>query len=163
MSPRAAWRLEGMGFTEVYDYPPGKADWSASGLPMEGTWANEPTIGDTARRDVPTCSPSEKVGVARERVREAGWDRCVVVGKERVVLGLLGQKELAADPETIAEEAMRNGPATFRPDEPLEKMAKSMQDRGASAILVTTPDGTLVGLLSREEAERLAAKTSNFG
>jgi len=145
-----------MGFTEVYDYPPGKADWSASGLPMEGTRADEPTIGDVARRDVPTCSPAEKVWAARERVREAGWDRCVVVGKERVVLGLLREKELAADPEATAEEAMRNGPATFRPDEPPEKMAKRMQDRGASAILVTTPDGKLVGLLFREDAERLA-------
>jgi hypothetical protein len=37
-----------------------------------------------------------------------------------------------------------------------------MRDRGASAVPVTTPDGKLVGLLSREDAERLATKTSNF-
>ncbi len=163
MSPRAAWRLERLGFSEVYDYAPSKVAWFAAGLPMEGARANTPTIGEAARRDVPTCSLAEKVGAARERVREAGWDRCVVVGKERVVLGLLREEELDADPEATAEEAMRNGPATFRPDEPVEKMAKRMQDRGASAVLVTTPDGTLVGLLSREDAERLAAKTSNFG
>jgi len=156
MSPRAAWRLEGMGFTEVYDYPPGKADWSASGLPMEGTQTNGPTIGDAARRDVPTCSPAETVGAARERTWKAGWDRCVVVSKERVVLGLLREKESDADPQATAEEAMRNGPATFRPDEPVEKMAKRMRERGASAILVTTPDGKLMGLLYRDEAERLA-------
>ena len=36
MSPRAAWRLEGLGFERVYDYVPGKADWFASGLPKEG-------------------------------------------------------------------------------------------------------------------------------
>ena len=162
MSPRAAWRLEGLGFSEVYDYAPGKADWFAAGLPMEGTRANTPTISDAARRDVPTCSPQEKIGAARERVREAGWDRCVVVGKERVVLGLLREQELDADPEATAEEAIRNGPATFRPDEPVEKMVERMQDRGASAILATTPDGKLVGLLSREDAERLAAKTGNF-
>lgn len=152
-----------MDFTEVYDYPPGKADWSASGLPTEGTRANTPPIGDAVQRDVPTCSPAEKVGAARERVREAGWDRCVVVSKERIVLGLLREKELDADPEATTEEAMRNGPATFRPDVPVEKMAKRMQDRGASAVLVTTPDGKLVGLLAREDAKRLAAKTSNFG
>ncbi len=79
------------------------------------------------------------------------------------MLGLLREKELVADPEATSEEAMRNGSATFRPDKPVEKMAKRMQDRGASAVLVTTPDGTLVGLLSREDAERLATKTSNFG
>jgi hypothetical protein len=87
----------------------------------------------------------------------------VLVGKERVVLGLLREKELVADPEATSEEAMRNGSATFRPDKPVEKMAKRMRERWASAILVITPDGALVGLLSREDAERLATKTSNFG
>ena len=36
MSPRAAWRLESLGFTKVYDYVPGKTDWLAAGLPREG-------------------------------------------------------------------------------------------------------------------------------
>ncbi len=152
-----------MGFSEVYDYPPGKADWSASGLSMEVTQASVPIIGDAARRDVPTCAPAEKVRVVRKRVHEAGEDRCVVLNEERVVLGLLREKELATDREAIAEEVMRNGPATFRPDEPLEKVHKRMRDRGASAVLVTTPDGKLVGLLAREDGEKLAAKTSNFG
>jgi CBS domain-containing protein len=51
---------------------------------------------------------------------------------------------------------MRNGPATFRPNEPVEKTLKGMRARGASAVLVTTSDGRLVGLMYREEAERLA-------
>jgi CBS domain-containing protein len=55
---------------------------------------------------------------------------------------------------------MRNGPATFRPNEPVGKMAKRMQDRGATAVLVTTSGGKLVGLLYREDVEHLAgAKT----
>jgi CBS domain-containing protein len=158
MSPRAAWRLEGIGFEDVYDYVPGKADWFASGLPKEGTLAEVTTIGKAARRDIPTCSPAEKLGTARERVRKAGQDRCVVVNEERVVLGLLREKELAADPETIAEEVMGNGPATFRPDEAVEKMAKQMRERGANAVLVTTPDGKLLGLLYQDDAERLTAE-----
>lgn len=158
MSPRAAWRLEGLGFEEVYDYVPGKADWSASGLPLEGDFAGVPAIGDAAQRDVPTCAPAERVGDVRRRIDETGWDRCVVVSEERVVLGLLGEKELSSDPGASAEETMRNGPATFRPDEPVEKMAKRMRERGASAVLVTTSDGRLVGMLYREEAERLAAE-----
>jgi CBS domain-containing protein len=158
MSPRAAWRLEGIGFSRVYDYVPGKADWSASGLPTEGTQADTPTIGEAARRSVPTCAPAEKVGAVRERLGGSRFDRCVVVSKQGIVLGLLREKELATDPEATAEEAMRNGPATFRPDEPVEKMAKRMRDRGASAVLVTTPDGRLVGLLYRQDAEHLAHK-----
>jgi len=89
MSPRAASRLEGLGFERVYDYVPRKADWFASGLSREGRLASVPTIGEAARRDVPTCASAEKVGAVRERVQKAGWDRCEVVNKERVVLGLL--------------------------------------------------------------------------
>lgn len=45
--------------------------------------------------------------------------------------GLVREKESATDPDASVEEAMRNGPATFRPDEPVEKMANRMRDRGA--------------------------------
>ncbi|MDP9480501.1 MAG: CBS domain-containing protein [Actinomycetota bacterium] len=154
MSPRAAWRLEGLGFSKVYDYAPSKVDWFAAGLPMEGELASVPTVGDVARRGVPTCAPEEKVGEVRDRIQGTGWDRCVVVNEERVVLGLLREKELAADPETTAEEAMRFGPTTVRPDVPAGKMAERMQERGTASVVVTTPDGELVGLMYREDAER---------
>ena len=156
MSPRAAWRLEGLGFESVYDYVPGESDWFASGLPRQGKMASVPNIGEAARRDVPTCAPTEKLGVVRERLRKAGWDRCVVINKERIVLGLLREKELSSDHESPVEETMRNGPATFRPNEPVGKMAKRMHDRGATAVLVTTSDGRLVGLLHRKDVEQLA-------
>lgn len=39
MSPRAACRLEQLGFAEVYDYTTGKADWLAHGLDTEGEQA----------------------------------------------------------------------------------------------------------------------------
>ena len=80
-------------------------------------------------------------------MREAGWDGCVVVSEQGIVLGLLREKELTTDPEATAEEVMRNGPTTFRPNEPVEKLAERMRDRGASAVLVTTPYARLVGLL----------------
>lgn len=156
MSPRAAWRLEGIGFEKVYDFVPGKADWSASGLPTESKLANVPKIGDVATQDVPTCSPAEKVGAVRERVRESGWDRCVVVSEERVVLGLLREEELSSDPDVAIEAAMRNGPATFRPNEPVGKLVERMRQRGVSAVLVTTSDGRLVGLLLQDAAEQAA-------
>ncbi len=158
MSPRAAWRLEDLGFEKVYDYVPGKADWFASGLPKEGRLASVPTIGDAARRDVPTCAPAEKVENAWDRVRAAGWDACVVVNKNRIVLGLLREKELSSDPGATVERVMRSGPTTFRPDVPVGKMAERMRERVARTVLVTTSDGRLVGLLYRDDAERLAGE-----
>ena len=154
MSPRAAWRLEGLGFSPVYDYVPGKVDWFAAGLPKEGKLAEVPTVGEAARQDVPTCSPEEKVSKAKRRMEAAGWDRCVVVNEERIVLGMVRDKELEPDPETTIEEVMRPGPTTFRPDAPVEKVAERMRKRGVSAVLVTTSDGKLVGMLHRDDAER---------
>jgi len=55
MSPRAACRLETLGFEQVFDYVEGKADWLARGLPAEGEQADEGRAGHLARRDVATC------------------------------------------------------------------------------------------------------------
>src|SRR5919106_6742537 len=94
MSPRAAWRLESLGFKRVYDYVPGKQDWLAAGLPREGRIAGRPRTADVARRDVPTCGLDEPVASVRDRLREAGWEECVVVNEHRVVLGILRAEQL---------------------------------------------------------------------
>ena len=53
---------------------------------------------------------------------------------------------------------MRSGRTTFRPDVPVGKMAKRMRERGARTVLETTSDGRLVGLLYRDDGERLAGE-----
>src|SRR5260370_17501440 len=88
MSPRAAWRLESLGFDEVYDYTVGKLDWMAAGLPIEGTKAKLRRAGDLARKDTPTCSLEENLGAVRDRVHALGWDAVVVVNTERIGFGL---------------------------------------------------------------------------
>jgi len=101
MSPRAAWRLESLGFTEVYDYTVGKLDWMAAGLPTEGTNAKRPRAGDLARKDTPTCKLEERISDVRERVHALGWDAVVFVNDEQVVFGLLRAKELALEGDLL--------------------------------------------------------------
>jgi CBS domain-containing protein len=149
MSPRAAWRLESLGFAEVYDYAAGKANWLAWGLPREGRAAQVPTVGAVARRDVPTCGLADRVA--------AGFEACVVVNERRVVLGLLRRQELDADPDAVAQQVMRAGPTTYRPNVPAGEAGSRMLERRVDALLVTMPDGVLVGLLRREDAERADA------
>ncbi len=156
MSPRAAWRLETLGFTKVYEYAAGKADWGAAGLPLEGEVASSPTIGERVRRDVPTCGLQEHVGEAAARVRAGGWDTCIVVTDGDVVLGRLHETELRGDPLRSAEEAMRPGPSTFRPDVPAEQMLELMRERNLRTVPVTTSDGRLVGIARVEDLERRA-------
>jgi CBS domain-containing protein len=151
MSPRAAWRLESLGFRAVYDYVPGEADWFAFGLPMEGAQAALPRVGRSARRDIPRCSLEEKIGAVGDRVRSAGWDICVVLNEQEVVLGLLRERELAADPNATVDQVMRSGPATFRPDALVADVVERMDRRGVEGVLVTLSDGRLVGWLRRED------------
>ena len=151
MSPRAAWRLESLGFEEVYDYTVGKLDWLAAGLPTEGTNANRPRAGTLARKDVPTCALDERLGAVRDRAHAQGWDAAVVVNAERVVFGLLRAKELAGDGDRLISEAMRPGPSTFRPYVLAEEMAKTMVNHKLESSPITTSDGRLVGLLLQKD------------
>lgn len=158
MSPRAAWRLESLGFTKVFDYVAGKVDWLAGGLPIEGRLARLPRAGDVARKDVPTCRLRDRVLDVGERLRESGHSVCVVTNDEGVVLGRLRLPTLEAHPEASVEEVMESGPTTTRPDDPLEALTDRLRNAGARSILVTTPEGKLVGVLYRKDAERFLAE-----
>jgi CBS domain-containing protein len=157
MSPRAAWRLESLGFTRVYDYVAGKQDWFAAGLPREGRIAGLPRAADVARSDVPTCGLDEPVGDVRKRVHDAKWEECVVVNEERIVLGLLRAKQLRdAGDGDVAAGVMRPGPSTFRPHVHIEEMARFMARHDLESSPVTTSDGMLLGMLLRKDAEAAA-------
>ena len=153
MSPRAAWRLESLGFTQVFDYVAGKADWFASGLPREGKQANVPRAGDAARRDVPTCQVTDRLGDVQAGGQATGGTMCIVLNDHGVVLGRLRNEARDADPTAIVEMVMEAGPTTIRPDTFLESITKRMQKRKVESIVVSTSDGRLVGVLHRKDAE----------
>jgi Mg/Co/Ni transporter MgtE len=134
----------------------GKLDWLAAALPTDGDNAERPRAGDVARRDVPTCRLDESIQKVRERVMAAGWNACVVVNDERVVLGLLRAEELKKGRDEPVEQVMRPGPSTFRPHVSIEEMAHFMIDHDLPTSPVTTSDGRLVGLLRVEDAARVA-------
>jgi CBS domain-containing protein len=154
MSPRAACRLEALGFGDVYDYVAGKSDWFACGSPREGTSAEVPWAGDLISDDVATCTTEARIGEAREQVAAKGLDFCVVVGEERIVAGLLRGDALGKDPDAAAEDVMELGPRTIRPSVPVEILLGKRSSQGVKSWLVTTPHGILLALLTREDAER---------
>jgi len=129
-------------------------------LPREGTIAEQPSGADVARADVPTCLLSDDLSEVRRRVRQSEWDTCVVVNDGGVVLGRLGRKVIGSDDDQSGEEAMTEGPSTVRPSIRLDALLKRMQSN-LNSWLVTTPDGKLVGLVLRSQAEdRLNSSTS---
>jgi len=135
----------------VYHFRTGKQDWMGAGLPTEGTNTQRPRLVDVVRRDVPVCALGERLGDVRERVIAAGWDACVVVSQERVVLGLLRANELQAAPHLLVDQVMRPGPSTYRPFVSVEEMRRTMIERNLESSPVTTSDGKLVGLVRKQD------------
>jgi CBS domain-containing protein len=161
MAPRAASRLESLGFKEVYEYKAGKLDWLAAGLPTEGENSRRPRAGDVARKDTVVCGLQDRLGDVRDRATAAGWDVAVVVDEEHVVLGLLRLKQLepssstsvpSMDANLMVEEAMHPGPSTFRPYVPMKEMADYMVEHDLDSVPITTSDGKLVGVLVKSDA-----------
>src|SRR5207244_64364 len=106
MSPRAACRLETLGFEHVYDYVPGKSDWLARGLPTEGELASQLTAGSCAHDDVVTCPLGERVGSVRARIEESPYGFALVVSEGGCLLGRLRRSSLDGDPDASAESVM---------------------------------------------------------
>jgi rhodanese-related sulfurtransferase/CBS domain-containing protein len=153
-APRAAWRLSTLGFTQIFVYSAGKADWLANGLMVAGQLAQAENVADLADMDVPTCKRLERVGEVARRVRQEGQQVCVVLTDQLVVLGLLRKGDLErADPGWTVEEAMLRDPLTFRLDSSPETALKAMDEVHQDAALVTFTDGKLYGLLRREDLE----------
>ena len=158
MSPRAAARLESLGFTKVYDYEAGKKDWLAATLPSEGRAAGELDAAAMVRSDDIACHLGERLGDAKERVRGAGKDVCTVINDRHIVLGRIRGRALDGDPSALVDDVMQPGPSTIRPDTDLETVVNTLRDGKVKSMLVTDPEGRLIGTVYLEDVERKLAE-----
>ena len=154
MSPRAACRLATLGFTQVYDYMPGKVDWLGRGLPREGTKAAQPRAIDVARQDVVTCALDDRVADVQARVTESPYRFAFVVSADGVLLGRLRRSALEGDGIALAEEVMEPGPSTVRPDTPPGDLADRLKSRDLASAVISDPEGRLLGVVQRADLER---------
>ena len=146
LSARAAWRLESMGFQEVYRYTPGKADWLAAGWETEGTQAKKVRIRQMIHKDVPTCSLRERLEDVKSR-RRPNYDLCVVLNDRNIVLGVIQGESWDANPLARVSEVMQPGPRTIRPDLEPKDAQRILKNYDASSAIVTTSDGELLGII----------------
>jgi Mg/Co/Ni transporter MgtE len=152
MSPRAACRLATLGFTRVHDYAAGKVDWLAHGLPAEGTQASLPTAGTFARQDAATCTFDTSAAEALSAIAVSPYGFALVLSPDEVLLGRLRRsalEELAAD--ALIESILEPGPSTIRPHLTVEDLRQRIQRSDVQTLVVTRPDGTLVGVVPRKD------------
>ena len=144
MSPRAAWRLEAAEFGTVYHYPAGKADWLAADLAFEGT---AQLAGMFTRRGVAAVEERTTAAEASRLLEAQGFGPVVVTNQAGVVMGAAYGDQLADAPgETAVATVMRSGVSTVRASEDAPALAHRMSHREVTRVIVTRPDGTLIGL-----------------
>ncbi|MGH2748818.1 MAG: CBS domain-containing protein [Actinomycetota bacterium] len=160
MSPRAACQLEAMGFSDVYDFVPGKIEWISNGLPMEGKGPHYAVAGEVADRDaVLACRLGDRVGDAADQLDTVPHDYCVVLNDQDIVLGRLRKKNVQGPAEAPVENVMEPGPTTIRPREPAKGLLERMRKRNVPALIVTTSKGRLLGAATQEALERLLSSS----
>lgn len=153
LSARAAWRLESMGFQEVYRYTPGKADWLAAGWETEGTEARKVRIRAMIHKDVPTCGLRERLEDVKSR-RRPNQDLCVVINDRNIVMGVIQGETWDANPLARVVDVMQPGPRTLRPDLEPKDAQRILRNYDAPVAIITTSDGELLGVV------RIAQKKS---
>ena len=157
MSPRAACRLETLGFDPglVFDYVDGKADWLANGLPREGENASVLYAGDIVDADPPTCSLETPVAEVLAMLGASRYGFALVVSAGRIVLGRVRRSalEAAGDAGATAEQVMEPGPSTVRFNTPADELVDRLAGRNLKTAVVTTPGGCLVGVFHRDDAQ----------
>lgn len=151
MSPRAACRLATLGY-DVYDYAPGKVDWMAHGLPIEGTGAGRTTALTLIRKDVATCGLDDSAEEVARRIDATPYGFALALSPGRVVLGRVRRSRLAEAGESV-EPLLESGPSTIRPHTPIEDLAARLARSEVRTLIVTDPEGKLLGVVRRADAE----------
>ena len=92
--------------------------------------------------------------VTRDQVEAARDDVCIVTNDEAIVLGRLRYRTLAAERGNAVHEVMESGPTTTRADDELEGLVQRLYNADVRSMIITTPEGRLLGVVYREDAER---------
>jgi CBS domain-containing protein len=152
MSPRAACRLEALGFEHVYDYVAGKAEWLAYGLPREGEKSGVLYAGEAVDGNPPTCRLETQLDTVAALLDGSRYGFCVVLSDSRIVLGRVRKSAInGTDSSASAEAIMEPGPSTVRCNLPATELAERLAKRSLENAIVTTPNGCLVGIFSRRD------------
>lgn len=146
-----------LGFTDLYDYVPGKVDWLAHDLPVEGDRAAPPTAGRVARGDVVRCAPDDRVADVLAAIERSPYPFGLVTSPDGTVLGRIRRGALEdSDWERTAGEVMELAPSTVRPHRAADGVAKRLADQDLRWAIVTTPEGRLLGIASLEDLKRIS-------
>jgi CBS domain-containing protein len=134
---------------------PGKVDWLAHALPVEGERPDAPIAGRVMRGDAALCRRSDRMSEVCKLIERSPYPFGLVTSDDRTLLGRAPSSALDPASARPVWDVAEPGPKTFRPHAAAEKVAGVLADLGLRWAIITTPEGRLLGVASRDDLERL--------
>ncbi len=128
---------------------PGKVDWLARNLPVEGERAGETRVGDLARDDIVLCGLGDASADVATRIDDSPYGFALVMSSGGTLLGRLRRSAIEDGTDATAEELMSPGPSTVRPDTAVADLREKLDAKELKTAIVSTPEGHLIGVVLR--------------
>jgi CBS domain-containing protein len=129
---------------------PGKVDWLAHNLPLEGERPGATIAGRVICDDVVLCRPTDRIADVRESIERSPYPFALITSDDRTLLGRAPSSALDSASDRPVWEVAEPGPKTFRPHVSTKQVAGVLADKGLRWAIVTTPEGRVLGVASRE-------------
>ncbi len=102
------------------------------------------------------CAPDDRAAAVREAIAGSPYPFALVTSREGMLLGRVRASALEAETDRPVGELMELDPSTVRPHRAAGELAERLADDELRWAIVTTPEGRLVGVASRQDLERAA-------
>ena len=108
------------------------------------------------RDDVVRCAPADRAAAVLESIQHSPYPFALVTSAGGTVLGRVRASMLDPGSEETVWEIAEPGPKTFRPHHAAENVARQLAEKDLRWAILTTPEGRLLGIASRDDLERAA-------
>ena len=121
---------------------------------MEGERPDAPIAGRVLRDDVARCRATDRIADVRDSIERSPYPFALVTSDDGTLLGRAPASALDRASERPVWEVAEPGPKTFRPHVSAESVSEVLEEKGLRWAIVTTPEGCVLGVASREDLER---------
>lgn len=102
------------------------------------------------RDDAVLCRPTDRIADVREAIERSPYPFALITSDDRTLLGRAPSSALDCASDGPVWDVAEPGPKTFRPHVSAEEVAGVLADKGLRWAIVTTPEGRVLGIASRE-------------
>ena len=107
------------------------------------------------RDDAARCRPTDRVSDVRELIERSPYPFALVTSEDGTLLGRAPASALDPASDRPVWDVAEPGPKTFRPHASTENVSGVLAEKDLRWAIITTPEGRLLGVASREDLDRL--------